>query len=72
MRPLHETVPPAQAARMSDERPPVTDAEYRVVRGPWPRWAYRLSLWGLAAWTGAIVAVCIVVALAILALWPDT
>lgn len=54
---------------MSDDRPPLTDAEYRLIRGPWPRWAYRMSLVTLAVWTGAIVALCIVAALAILALY---
>jgi hypothetical protein len=54
------------------ERPPVTDAEFKVVRGPWPRWAYRLGLMSLALWTGAIVAVCIVIGLVVVALWPET
>jgi hypothetical protein len=50
---------------MSDDRPPVTDAEYRIVRGPWPRWAYRMSLISLGLRTAAVVAVCIALALAI-------
>jgi hypothetical protein len=49
---------------MSDDRPPVTDAEYRLVRGPWPRWAYHLSLWSLALWTAAVVFVCMLAAVA--------
>jgi hypothetical protein len=50
---------------MSDDRPPVTDAEYRVVRGPWPRWAYRTSLLSLALHTAVIVFICITIAVAI-------
>lgn len=46
---------------MSDERPPTTDAEFRVVRGPWPRWSYNLSLLSLALWTAAVVFVCMLV-----------
>lgn len=56
---------------MSDERPPVTDAEYRIIRGPWPRWAWRLSLLSLALWTAAIVGLCMVLGLVALALWPE-
>ena len=48
---------------MSDDRPPVTDAEYRVVRGPWPRWAYQVSLISLAVRTIAVVAACMLAAL---------
>ena len=51
-----------------DRRPPVTDAEYRLVRGPWPRWAHRMSLLSLALWTGAVVTVCITATLVVLAL----
>ena len=51
---------------MSDnDRPPVTDAEFRVVRGPWPRWAYQMSLLSLALRTALVVAVCVGVALAL-------
>lgn len=50
-----------------DRRPPVTDAEYRLVHGPWPRWAHRMSLLSLALWTGAVVAACIAAALVVLA-----
>jgi hypothetical protein len=57
---------------MSDERPPVTDAEFRIIRGPWPRWAWRLSLLSLALWTAAVVAVCMALGLAVLALWPES
>jgi hypothetical protein len=48
---------------MSDDRPPITDAEYRVVRGPWPRWAYQLSLISLAIRTVGVVAACMLAAL---------
>jgi hypothetical protein len=43
---------------MSDDRPPITDAEYKLIRGPWPRWAYQLSLLSLALWTAAVVFGC--------------
>ena len=33
---------------MEPERPPLTDAEYRLVHGPWPRWMLQLSLVKLA------------------------
>lgn len=49
------------------ERPPVTDAEYRVVRGPWPRWALHLSLIKLMAWGASVVGVTILIGLALLA-----
>ena len=49
------------------ERPPVTDAEYRVVRGPWPRWAMHLSLIKLMAWGASVVGVTILIGLALLA-----
>lgn len=52
---------------MPPERPPILDAEYRVVRGPWPRWALQLSLVKLMAWGAGVVAVTIVAALALLA-----
>ena len=51
---------------MSDDRPPVTDAEFRVVRGPWPRWAFHMGLVSLAIRTTAVVAACM---LAALGLW---
>jgi hypothetical protein len=54
----------AQIACMSFERPPTTDAEFRVVRGPWPRWAMHLSLIKLIAWgvgaTGAAILAALV------------
>lgn len=50
------------------ERPPITDAEYRVVRGPWPRWAMHLSLIKLIAWGASVVGVTILIGLALLAL----
>jgi hypothetical protein len=52
---------------MPPERPPITDAEYRVVRGPWPRWALHLSLIKLVAWGASVVGVTILIALALLA-----
>jgi len=55
-----------------DRRPPTVDAEYRVVRGPWPRWMLHLGLIKLALRTAVLVAVLIGVALAV-AWWlaPD-
>jgi hypothetical protein len=52
---------------MATERPPVIDAEYRVVHGPWPRWALHLSLIKLIAWGAGVVGAVILVALALLA-----
>jgi hypothetical protein len=49
------------------DRPPTTDAEFKVVRGPWPRWSMHLGLIKLGLWTGAIVMICVVVALVIVA-----
>ncbi len=40
---------------MDPERPPDLDAEYRLVHGPWPRWALQLGLWKLALRTMAVV-----------------
>ncbi len=48
-----------------DERPPTVDAEYRLIRGPWPRWMLHMSLITLAVRTAAIVLVFIAIALAI-------
>jgi hypothetical protein len=48
-----------------DDPPPTVDADYRLVRGPWPRWMLHLSLIKLAVWTGVIVAIFIVIALLI-------
>jgi hypothetical protein len=50
---------------MERERPPEVDAEYRVVHGPWPRWAMHLGLMKLALRTGAVVAVFIGLALVV-------
>ncbi|HEX2815715.1 MAG TPA: hypothetical protein VHN39_04955 [Phenylobacterium sp.] len=45
---------------MDPERPPDLDAEYRLVHGPWPRWALQISLLKLALRTAAIVvALCL-------------
>ena len=52
---------------MPPERPPVTDAEFRVVRGPWPRWAMHLSLLKLVLWGASVVGVTILIGLALLA-----
>jgi hypothetical protein len=47
---------------MDRERPPELDAEYRVVHGPWPRWALQLGLLKLALRTAGVVAVLVLVA----------
>ena len=47
---------------METERPPVVDADYRVVHGPWPRWALQLSLVKLALRTAGVVAIFILIA----------
>lgn len=52
---------------MPRERPPTTEAEFRVVHGPWPRWVLHLSLIKLAAYSAAVVGLCVVAALALLA-----
>lgn len=44
---------------MERDRPPEVDAEYRLVRGPWPRWMLHIGLLGLAIRTAAVVALCI-------------
>jgi hypothetical protein len=55
----------AHIAAMPPERPPEVDAEYRLVRGPWPRWMLHIGLFKLAI-TGAVaVAICILLAVAI-------
>lgn len=41
---------------MDHERPPDIDADYRLVHGPWPRWALQISLLKLALRTAAVVA----------------
>src|ERR1700694_1012308 len=48
---------------MEQERPPDVDADYRLVHGPWPRWALQLGLVKLALRTAAVVAVFIAIAL---------
>jgi hypothetical protein len=40
---------------MEPERPPEIDAEYRLIRGPWPRWALQLGLVKLALRTAGVV-----------------
>lgn len=52
---------------MPPEPPPILDAEYRVVRGPWPRWALHLGLIKLIGWGAAVSGVTILVGLALLA-----
>jgi hypothetical protein len=53
---------------MDPERPPDVDADYRLVHGPWPRWAYQLSLLKLALRTAGIVAVlCLLTVLIVVA-----
>ncbi|HEX4709171.1 hypothetical protein [Phenylobacterium sp.] len=52
---------------MDRERPPEIDAEYRVVHGPWPRWALQLGLLKLALRTGGVVAVLVLVAVVVAA-----
>jgi hypothetical protein len=54
---------------MPPERPPTTDAEYRVVHGPWPRWAVHLSLIKLVGWGALMSGAAIVVALVLLAVF---
>lgn len=45
---------------MDPERPPDLDAEYRLIHGPWPRWAFQISLLKLALRTaGIVVALCL-------------
>ena len=53
---------------MPDERPPDIDAEYRLIHGPWPRWALQVSLVKLGLWTASVVAICMAIFVAI-ALW---
>jgi hypothetical protein len=52
---------------MPPERPPTTDAEYRVVHGPWPRWAMHLSLIKLIAWGASVVGMTILIVFGLLA-----
>ena len=50
---------------MDEKRPPEIDAEYRVVHGPWPRWALQLGLARLAIWTVLVVGACIALGLGV-------
>jgi hypothetical protein len=52
---------------MAAERPPPIDAEYRLVHGPWPRWVMHLSLVKLGVTAAAVVVVCLLVALGVMA-----
>jgi hypothetical protein len=46
---------------MDPERPPDLDADYRLVHGPWPRWALQLGLLKLALRTaGIVLALCLI------------
>jgi hypothetical protein len=51
---------------MPPERPPTTDAEFRVVHGPWPRWALHLGLLKLVIWGAFVSGLAIALALALL------
>jgi hypothetical protein len=53
---------------MDPERPPDIDAEYRLVHGPWPRWALQLGLLKLALRTASIVAALCLLGLLIVVL----
>jgi hypothetical protein len=53
---------------MDPERPPDVDAEYRLIHGPWPRWAFQISLLKLALRTAGIVAVLVLLTLLIVVL----
>jgi hypothetical protein len=50
---------------MDEKRPPDIDAEYRVVHGPWPRWALQLGLARLALWTALVVVALMAVAVGV-------
>jgi hypothetical protein len=52
---------------MRGEPPPETDAEFRVVHGPWPRWMLHIGLIKLIAWGAAMSALAIVLGLILLA-----
>jgi hypothetical protein len=51
---------------MDEERPPEVEAEYRLVRGPWPHWALQLGLVKLALRTVGVVLALMAVALAVI------
>lgn len=53
--------------RMPDRRPPTTDAEFRVVHGPWPRWSMHVSLIKLGASAAAVVLACVLTAIGVMA-----
>jgi hypothetical protein len=51
---------------MDPDPPPETDAEYRLVHGPWPRWALQVGLAKLALRTaGIVLALCAVAIVAV-------
>jgi hypothetical protein len=50
---------------MDHERPPDIDAEYKVVRGAWPRWALQLGLLKLALRAAGVVVVLLGLAVAV-------
>ena len=52
---------------MPPKPPPTTDAEFRVVHGPWPRWALQLGLIKLIAWGASVAGATILIALVLLA-----
>ena len=47
---------------MDPKRPPDVDAEYRLVHGPWPRWALQLGLLKLALRAAGVVALMLLAA----------
>jgi len=53
---------------MDPERPPDIDAEYRLVRGPWPRWALQLGLLKLALRAAGVVVALLALA-AVVTVW---
>jgi hypothetical protein len=65
---MTRAAPDAIMRSMDHERPPDIDAEYRLVRGPWPRWAFHLGLLKLALRAGAVVAALLAIT-AVAALW---
>jgi hypothetical protein len=50
---------------MDHERPPDIDAEYRLIHGPWPRWALQLGLLKLALRAASVVLALVLMALLI-------
>jgi len=53
---------------MEGKRPPDIDAEYRLVHGPWPRWALQLGLLKLALRAAGVVALMLL-AMTLAAAW---